>query len=216
MAASDLQCCPLCESIQLFAFHQDRHRAYYRCRQCQLVFVPQKFHLSQEAEQSLYQLHENDLADPGYRQFLSRFAEPFMGYLPANAKGLDFGCGPGPLLANMLIESGRDVALYDPYFFPDAALLNKQYDFVMATEVIEHFNNPKHSIALLISLVKKGGYLGVMSKLVKDQEAFQNWHYIRDPTHVSFFSVETYQFLCDRYSLRSCYLEKDVAIFQVI
>jgi SAM-dependent methyltransferase len=208
-------CCPLCDSLSLHHFHRDKFREYIRCQTCYLVFVPPSYHLSSVKEQAIYLQHENDLEDAGYRQFLSRFAEPLMSILPENAKGLDFGCGPGPLLAKLLAESGRHVDCYDPYFYPNTAVLKKQFDFVMATEVIEHFNHPKKSFDLLINLVKKGGYLGVMSKLVKNQQAFQNWHYIRDPTHISFFSIETFQFLCDRYSLNECYQEKDVAIFQI-
>ena len=62
--------------------------------------------------------------------------------LPSGAKGLDFGSGPGPALACMLRESGYEVALYDSFYEPDEAVLNDRYDFICATEVVEHLSRP--------------------------------------------------------------------------
>jgi len=45
-------------------------------------------------------------ADPRYRRFLARLAEPLIAHLPKGARGLDFGCGPGPTLSLMLREAG--------------------------------------------------------------------------------------------------------------
>ena len=47
---------------------------------------------------------------------------------PLGAHGLDFGCGTGPALADMLIKEGFKVSLYDPFFYPDKDVLSKQYD----------------------------------------------------------------------------------------
>lgn len=42
----------------------------------------------------------------------------------------------------MLEEAGHNMALYDIYYHPDTAVLEKQYDFMTATEVIEHLYHP--------------------------------------------------------------------------
>jgi len=111
-------------------------------------------------------------------------------------------------------ESGHQVQVYDPYYFPDPSYLKQQYDFVTTTEVLEHLNTPKNSIELLISLIKPGGYLGIMTKRVKDQASFANWHYIRDPTHISFFSIATFKYLSQVYPLAQIKTGKDIIIFQ--
>ncbi|MDA1381669.1 methyltransferase domain-containing protein [Plesiomonas shigelloides subsp. oncorhynchi] len=56
---------------------------------------------------------------------------------------MDFGCGPGPLLAQMLEEAGFRMHKYDPYFHPERATLAREYDFVTCTEVAEHFMPPR-------------------------------------------------------------------------
>ena len=50
--------------------------------------------------------------------------------------GLDFGAGPGPALAAMMSEDGFDVAIYDPFFQPDAEALQRKYDFITSTETV--------------------------------------------------------------------------------
>ena len=86
--------------------------------------------LSPEQEREIYQLHDNDPSHPGYRTFLSKLTEPLLERLPSGASGLDFGCGPGPALAQMLEAEGMAVSLYDPYFYPSAVALDQTYDFI--------------------------------------------------------------------------------------
>lgn len=186
--------CPLCGLGGGDHFHRDRRREYLRCPVCALVYVPAPWHLDAAAEKSVYDLHENDPADAGYRRFLSRLSEPLLRRLgERSARGLDFGCGPGPALAQVLREAGHSVALYDPYYFPDISVLTGDYDFITATEVVEHLAAPGRELERLWRMLRPGGVLGLMTKLVIDQRAFRSWHYISDPTHICFFSPETLQ-----------------------
>lgn len=164
-----------------------------RCDHCALVFVPPTFYLTSAEEKAEYDLHQNAIFDQGYRGFLSRLAGPLLERIPAGARGLDFGCGPGPALAAMLTEAGCEMRLYDVFFYPDRAPLEKSYQFVTATEVVEHLHNPGAELALLWQLLEPGGYLGIMTKLVRDQQAFAGWHYKNDLTHVCFFSEQTWR-----------------------
>lgn len=190
---NELSPCPLCLGERTTRYYRDNRRGYLRCERCELVFVPPGDHLTREREKAEYDLHRNEIHDPGYRQFLARLAEPLSERLAPGASGLDFGCGPGPALAAMLREQGFTVALYDVFYQPDAAVLNEQYDFVCATEVVEHLHRPGEVLKQLWQLLRPGGHLGVMTKLVKGQEAFAGWHYKNDPTHVCFFSDQTWQ-----------------------
>ncbi len=189
----DAMHCPLCAGGALAPFHRDWRRPYLCCDDCALVFVPPTHYLDPQAERAEYDLHRNRVDDPAYRAFLSRLALPLAARLAPGARGLDFGCGPAPALASMLREAGHEVSLYDIFYQPDPAVLRGQYDFICATEVVEHLHHPGQELARLWALLGPGGWLGVMTKLVRDHAAFASWHYKNDPTHVCFFSAMTWQ-----------------------
>ncbi len=205
--------CPLCGSTAA-AYHQDKRRAYFQCPDCRLVFVPPAAHLSPADEKSVYDLHQNTPQDPGYRRFLSRMFLPMFERLPVGSRGLDFGSGPGPTLSVMFAERGYPMTIYDPLYAPDASVLEEEYDFVTATEVVEHFRNPAQSLSQMWGCVKPGGYLGMMTKLVIDQAAFANWHYKNDDTHICFFSRKTFGWLAWQWQTEPVFVGKDVTIFQ--
>ncbi len=185
-----------------------------QCPRCRLVFVPPGFHLSPEAEQAEYDLHQNSPDDPGYRQFLSRLADPLLQRLKPNSRGLDFGCGPGPALASMLKAAGQSMVMYDPFYVPDASALQQRYDFITATEVLEHLRRPGRELTMLWRLLKENGRLAVMTKQVKSREAFATWHYKNDPTHISFFSRETFNWLAGQWQAGIEFFGADVVIFE--
>ncbi|MGB5444758.1 MAG: class I SAM-dependent methyltransferase [Psychromonas sp.] len=206
--------CPLCSSNQTAFYFKDKSRSYFQCSCCKLVFVLPEQRLDTASEKAHYDHHQNCPDDSGYRQFLSRLATPLIDRLAANSNGLDFGCGPGPALAQLLREAGHKVALYDIYYHPDPQVLENRYDFVTATEVIEHLFDPQKIWSQWLNLVKPGGWIGIMTKLVIDLEAFADWHYKYDPTHVIFFSKETFRYLAERDNLALEFIGNDVIILR--
>lgn len=207
--------CPLCLGQQCQLFHQDKRRRYFQCQFCMLVFADRASLLSAEQELAQYQLHNNDLQDPGYRQFLQRLAAPLLAGLPEqNLCGLDYGCGPGPLLAKMLEEAGHRMAVWDPFFARNEAALQQYYDFICCTEAIEHFSNPAVEWQQWLNLLKPKGHLAIMTKRYTDAEAFAGWHYKNDPTHISFFSEATFTFLAQRDDFTLQFVDKDVVLLQ--
>ncbi|SDS47337.1 Methyltransferase domain-containing protein [Halopseudomonas xinjiangensis] len=204
--------CPLCGAHSAEYF-RDR-RSYLQCQTCALVHVPPPWHLDPGQEHAEYELHQNDPEDPGYRQFLSRLATPLLDRLPPHSHGLDFGCGPGPALAAMLEERGHSVALYDLFYHPDASTLESRYDFITATEVIEHLAHPRKELERLWRLVKPGGWLGIMTKRVRDRDAFAHWHYKNDPTHIAFFSEATFKWLAEALDAELTILQPDVVLLR--
>jgi hypothetical protein len=68
--------CPLCAHGATEPFHRDRKREFFRCPQCDLVFVPPEFHLLPKAEKSRYEFHSQSLEASGYRAFLNRLFKP--------------------------------------------------------------------------------------------------------------------------------------------
>ncbi|MGI5309991.1 class I SAM-dependent methyltransferase [Rheinheimera sp. WS51] len=208
------QHCPLCQSNTRF-FCQDKLRAYWQCQNCTLVFADRNALLSAQDELKQYQLHNNDLNDLGYRQFLQRLAQPLQQHLATPAlSGLDYGCGPGPLLAKMLQQQGHTMAIWDPFFAADDKVLSQQYDFITCSEAIEHFIQPAIEWQKWQDLLKPKGVLAIMTKRYTCLEAFQNWHYKTDPTHVSFFSEQTFRFLADRDGYKLHFPTNDVVIMQ--
>jgi SAM-dependent methyltransferase len=152
-----------------------------------------------EAERKRYDLHQNNPADPGYRQFLEQFLKPLVERLSPGAAGLDFGSGPYPLLQEMLNETGFPVQIYDPFYAANPEMLEQSYDFITASEVVEHLHYPRREFDRLWKLLKPGGLLGIMTGLHDEHTVFSRWHYISDPTHVAFFSPVTFTWLAERW-----------------
>jgi len=195
-------------------FHRDKRREYYRCSICWLCFVPPSQLPSEEFEKTEYDKHQNSPDDPGYRNFLSRLFIPLQTRLTPHSHGLDFGSGPGPTLSVMFEEVGQEMSLYDPFYAPDTAKLTRQYDFITASEVVEHLHDPAGDLELVWSLLKPGGWLGIMTKLALDKTAFSKWHYKNDPTHVCFFSKKTMEWLAKKWQARLFLIGNDVILFQ--
>ena len=170
--------------------------------------------LGKRQEREVYDLHDNNPEDEGYRRFLSRLTSPLLERLEPGASGLDFGCGPGPALAGMLEEAGMDMALYDPFFYPEASVLERQYDFITCTEVVEHLHHPAETFQRLDKLLRPGGWLGVMTCFQTDDHRFANWHYRRDPTHIVFYRQSTMAWLARAYGWTLDIPVKDVALFR--
>lgn len=197
----------MCGSSHTDLFHRDKHREYAACTVCGIVFVPDRFVLSEVDEKKEYDLHENFNEDEGYRRFLMRAAAPLLECFPdcSGVRGLDFGCGPNPLLAKILRDSPYEfhVDIYDKYYFPNTVKfedIHRWYNFVVSTEVFEHLQSPLDVFVLLWGLLQTDGVLVIMTKRMLSFEKFVNWHYIRDPTHISFFSEKTFLWVGEQLS----------------
>ena len=174
--------------------------------------MPPAQHLSHCDEKVEYDLHRNNPDDPGYRNFLSRLYKPMHSRLNPQSRGLDFGSGPGPTLSLMFAEAGYEMEIYDPFYADRPAVLEKQYDFITASEVVEHLRDPAGELHRLWSCLRKDGILGIMTKLVIDREAFAGWHYKNDRTHIGFFSRFTFNWLANGWRAELQFIDKDVIL----
>lgn len=208
------QHCPLCKYSHSNFYHRDKKREYLQCQQCQLVFVTQQYLPSLEQEKSEYDLHQNSAEDAGYRKFLARLSSPLLERLKPHSQGLDFGCGPGPALHLDFVDAGHNMWLFDPIYMPQPELENQQFDFITCTEAIEHFHQPFKQWQMWMQILKPQGWLAIMTKRVTDQQAFSQWHYKNDQTHVCFFSDFTFNWLATRYGLTLEFIAKDVVLMQ--
>ena len=205
--------CNVCGQGALAGFRAVGEQQYLRCTHCEATIMAQASWLAPDEERAVYDLHNNDPGDLGYRVFLEKLVVPLLDRIQLGAVGLDFGCGPGPALAAMLREAGMEMVLYDPFFYPAQSALNHQYDFITCTEVVEHLHNPAEVFSQLDDLLKPGGWVGIMTCFQTCDDLFDNWHYRRDPTHVVFYREETLALIADRLGWTMSVPRKDVAIF---
>lgn len=205
--------CPLCGAAALYPIdcHQ---RRYHRCRQCLLVHLEPSQRLSAADEKAIYDAHENNIDDPGYRRFLSRAFGQVRTQVPPPAHGLDFGCGPGPALVAMAQEAGYTMACYDKFYWPDDRVLSARYDFITCTEVVEHLAEPLPILDRLWDRLKPGGLLVVQTKRVLDDERFRSWHYRNDPTHITFFAEASFHWLGCRWHSEPHFPHADVVCWR--
>lgn len=209
--------CPLCGSEDHSLYASDQEREYRHCPVCKLIFVPKNFHLNEEKEKAHYQTHENDSADQGYRRHLDKMVGPLCEMLPKASQGLDFGSGPGPTLSLMMIERGHQCENYDPYFYPCEENLERSYDYISLTEVIEHLSSPREVLENLLLKISKNGLLGVMTQphtVNKSATDFLKWYYKKDPTHITFFCLESFTWIALKYDLELSQPRPDIFIFR--
>ena len=181
---------------------------------CDLVFAHPRHFLSPGEELERYQHHNNDVEDPGYRSFLSKLYIPMIKRIAVNSMGLDFGSGPGPLLKLMLEEQGHNMSIYDIHYAPDKSVFERQYDFITSTETVEHLYKPMEELDRLWGCLKPGGILGIMTGLRHKNIDFAKWHYIRDDTHVVFFSPDSFCWLGEHWGTAPEFIGDSVILFQ--
>lgn len=190
--------CPLCSNTANIKTIQGVDKKDYRyCPVCKLIFSLQENFLTPEEEKERYSHHKNGIQYPGYVKFLNQAVEPALGYLKPGMECLDFGCGPVPTLSILVKRKDLLCDDYDPLFFPN--LPDKKYDAIFATECFEHFYYPAKEIKTITSLLKKEGYLIMMTQLWEGLERFHLWHYTNDDTHVVFYHKDTIRFIAERF-----------------
>lgn len=206
--------CPLCGSRQSTRYRHSRIRVFWRCLHCSLVFVDRHDYPDPETEKSRYDQHRNSPMDCGYRNFLSALAMPLLSKVDAGAHGLDFGCGPGPALPLILQEAGLVVDVFDSFYAQNPNIWETRYDFITASEVIEHLHNPAMEIERLFQHLVPGGWLGVMTTWVDHINSFERSRYGRDPTHVCFYSEVTFKWIANHWNATVEFPGNDIALFQ--
>ncbi len=178
--------------------------SYHRCPFCEFLSIEEKGLPSPEEERQEYLLHDNRMENAGYVRHLEAFirqgVQPFLG---SARTVLEFGCGPGPVLAELLKRRGLFVDIYDPFFFPEKVQEGKGYDLITATEVLEHIRDPLESFLHLGEHLNDNGILAVMTQFhPRDDTAFRNWWYRKELSHISFFTPVTLSFLAGRAGMR--------------
>ena len=208
--------CSLCQhsEIQLFFENTKNSWKYFVCSRCELVFRDPETFLDSSSEKARYETHNNSIENPGYVKFLSPNIETLLPFLNEKSQGLDYGAGPGPIIDQLFKPHGIEVVNYDPYFFHEPNLLEKQYDFVTCTEVFEHFYNPHKEMQTLSQIVKPRGYLLLMTEFRRDAIHFSKWGYPMDNTHVIFLNERGLDWICGRWGFEKISCDGRISLLQ--
>jgi hypothetical protein len=208
--------CPLCHSqLTNHVFHQEQHeRDFYNCEGCFICFVNREQLLTVEIEKERYDLHQNDIRSKGYEKFLRRLINPIVQKLPNDSSGLDFGCGPYPMLIEIFNEDGfKNIKGWDPIYHKDESVFDEKYDFITMCEVFEHIYDLKFEMDRVVTLLKTDGLLVVSTGIKISDSALETWHYLQDDTHINLVTDETIQWIANKYDLEIVDKAKDLIIF---
>lgn len=209
------QSCKICNTQNTSIIKTKDNKVYHLCKDCRFIRLDPEWHPLPELEKKRYDLHQNDINDQGYRDFLHTAIDKALPFLNKNMKGLDFGCGPAPVLAHLMGNQGYHCDYYDPFYYPE--LPGKNYDFIFATECLEHFHNPLTTIREILSKIRHKGLWIIKTNFWKESQDFQNWHYRRDDTHVGFFHFDTINYFSCLFPVKLKYCDKQsVAIFEKV
>jgi SAM-dependent methyltransferase len=205
--------CPLCNSPGVSG-NLVKQLTYYWCESCDYIFLDPGQRLTPEREKARYEEHNNSMEEPGYVKFLQAFLDGTVApYLRPGMRILDYGCGPGPVLAELIRRAGFAAEVYDPFFSPTPP--TGTYDLITCTEVLEHAYDPGALWTNLIKHLAAGGYICVMTRFHPGIGDFPGWWYHRDATHVVFYSQKTLEVIERLYPLRLVQTDSfDKAVFQ--
>ncbi len=189
---------------------------YLKCPHCGFISLDERFLVSFDEERAEYDLHENSIEDKGYVNYLERFLSVAVDPFVCDGKALEFGCGPGPVLAELLKRRGLSVEIYDKHYKPDESVFNASYNLITATEVLEHLETPLEVFMKLSGILVKGGVLSIMTSVPPVENAdFLKWHYRREKTHISFYTVNALEVLAKKCGLEILYHdEKRITVFR--
>lgn len=204
--------CRLCQT-KMNHFVNTRNRDYYRCPNCDSIQLDEHQLLSPINEKKRYDTHNNDIFDSGYQKFVSPITNYIFNNLDKSDIGLDFGAGPGPVISKILNDKDYQIKQYDPHYHPHDELLDDQYDYVVACEVIEHFNQPKRDFDLLNNITKDNGYWVFMTDIYDESIDFNQWYYKNDETHVIFYTQKTFEYLKKVYHFKHLKIDKRLIVF---
>ncbi|MDF1588348.1 MAG: class I SAM-dependent methyltransferase [Gammaproteobacteria bacterium] len=208
-----LQDCLLCE-FPSNHYMTIGNRVYYKCTNCSSIFLTKECRLDETSEKDRYLEHNNDVYDERYREFVSPITNYIMKKYTRASNGLDYGSGTGPVISTVLSENDYSVSQYDPYFSPDKLVLENNYNYIVCCEVIEHFYQPKNEFTNLRNILKSNGELICKTEIYNESIEFSQWYYKNDPTHVFFYSEDTFEWIKNNIGFSQLTIEGRVVIFK--
>lgn len=205
--------CPLCKT-EAKLFETVQERVYYKCSNCQGIFMDNSQFMSIENEKAHYSFHNNNANDLGYQNFVSPITKAILKDFNPSHNGLDFGSGTDSPIFKILQNNNYLIEQYDIFFHNYPELLDKQYDYIACCEVVEHFHHPEKEFQQFKKLLKPNGKLYIMTHLYEESIDFKNWYYIKDHTHVFIYQKETMQWIAKNFGFSGVEVEGRLTVFK--
>jgi len=212
--------CVICDAVTEPLINEKKSALFHQCPICQLILRDKSDYYTPDEEKNRYSLHQNSIDDKGYRDYFLRFFEEtqiIKSQTNIPQKGLDYGSGPIPVLAYVAKQTYNiEMDCYDVFFSPQKVYTSKQYDFITCTEVIEHISKPLETFDLFREHLVDGGIVAMMTQLHNsDRDSFFSWFYIRDRSHVTFYSMKTMEYVAKKVGLKIEYTNhKNIVTFK--
>ena len=92
-------------------------------------------------------------------------------------------------------------------------VLQKTYNFITCTEVLEHMTQPGEELQKLVDLLLPGGSLIAMTRFLANREEFLNNNYHRDPTHICFFNKQAFLYAGSELGMTTAFPAPNVVVF---
>lgn len=204
--------CLLCSS-QTELLYQIKKKKYYKCQKCRSLMLDPLNYLTSEEEESRYRNHNNDVNDPRYQRFVAPIVKAVKENYNINHLGLDYGAGTGPVITSLLEKEGYDLNLYDPYFHCYPQNLLKEYDYIICSEVIEHFHKPYEEFKRLNNMLNKNGSIFCLTSLYDEDIDFSGWNYKNDETHVFFYHKKALEWIRNKFNFSDLEIEGNFVKF---
>jgi len=199
--------CIVCNSATSI-IHQPKFGDYHWCKECDFISKDKAFYATEKQELTNYDYHQNSLEDLKYVEYFNHFIQnAILKYVNTGLKGFDFGSGPTPVLSQILQRDYHfSMDIYDLHYAKDKMFINEKYDLITATEVIEHLADPIPYFELFTDLMNDDSILAIMTLFHQNsEEVFSNWFYIRDVTHISFYTPKTIHYIAQKVGLKVIY-----------
>lgn len=199
--------CIICGSSTRIINHPKIANFYY-CSECDFIAKDNQQLISKQQELQIYERHNNSIDDPVYVEYFNCFLkDAVFPYAKTGKQGFDFGSGPSPVLAQMLRrDHDYQMDIYDPFYAPDKTYIGKKYDLITSTEVVEHLSDPLVAFRLFAELLKPNGVLAIMTLFHQNNEqTFLKWHYVRDLSHIAFYTAKTMEKIAEKVGLKMIY-----------
>jgi hypothetical protein len=177
-------------------FHQDQTSW--------LVMKDPKHFPNHAMAKARYDTHNNGENNVQYVEYQKRIFDDFIGIYLKPGKTLDFGCGEGGVLSQFI----PNLALYDLYYHPNQMVLKQNYDNIILIEVIEHFDTPLIEFNRLVEMLNPNGRLIIQTQFYTSFDDIPSWWYVRDATHVAFYHLRTFDYLCKQFGLHLIYTDE--------
>jgi SAM-dependent methyltransferase len=192
--------CLICDHETYEHHHPKFKMLFHVCPECEFIYKDIKNHPNEEQEWNQYQLHQNDITNQGYVDYLTDFVHQSVLPFVKHGLALDYGSGPNPVLSMLLAQQhGFNVHIYDPFYANNLNYLDYEYDLITSTEVIEHLVSPIDVFKTFNRLLKPKGILSLMTLFhSKDLNQMNGWFYIRDITHISFYTPKTILYIAEK------------------